>query len=180
VTAAIGALVMTTGVIAALALADAPMAVIASVALGALGLSLAADRIAARARGWRRPRFPLLSGPYLAVAGGGALTWMIGGAGMAVALPGDLAEAAGTVAAGGLLGTWCAVSVLTAARRAERSEPAERPGLTAAERAALDGEASLNDLLAETAAQAWRERKCRLWSSPRRRSSPSSASWRWP
>jgi hypothetical protein len=157
---AIGALVMTTGVIAALALADAPMAVIASVAFGALGLSLAADRIAARARGWRRPRLPLLSGPYLAVAVGGALTWMIGGAGMAVALPGDLPEAAGTVAAGGLLGTWCAVSALTAARRGETAGT-KRPGLTAAERAALDGEASLNDLLAETAAQAWRERKCR-------------------
>jgi len=158
---AVGALIMTTGVIAALAAADVSITVTASVACGLLGLSLAADRIAVRLRRHRRPRLPLLTGPYLAVAGGGALTWMIGGAGMAVALPGDLAEAAGTVAAGGLLGAWCAVSALTAARRAERSEPAERPGLTAAERAALDGEASLNDLLAETDEQARPERKCR-------------------
>jgi hypothetical protein len=157
---AIGALVMTTGAIAALAAADVSVTVIASVACGLLGLSLAADRIAVRARRHRGPRLPLLTGPYLAVAVGGALTWIIGGAGMAVALPGDLPEAAGTVAAGGLLGTWCAVSALTAARRAEAAGT-ERPGLTAAERAALDGEASLNDLLAETAAQAWRERKCR-------------------
>jgi hypothetical protein len=166
---AIGALVMTTGVIAALALADAPMAVIASVAFGALGLSLAADRVVARARRWRRPRLPLLTGPFLAIAIGFAGTWLAAGLVLVhagVVRPGVAFTAAGAVLvlwsiASLMSGHWRSLADLVGRKLTDTVRRSERAAWTRDERAALKDKVSLEGVLAETPPLPWREGKFR-------------------